>query len=82
PPPQQQSLPIPQPVPQTPTAPQTDKTPPATPSNLPMIDGITYQHHDSFVVATGKVYDKKELLKAVGFKWNKDQKNWYKELTH
>jgi len=82
PPPQQQSLPIPQPVPQTQTAPQTDQTPPATPSNLPIIDGITYQQHDSFVVATGKVYDKKELLKAVGFKWNKDQKNWYKELTH
>jgi hypothetical protein len=35
------------------------------------------------VVATGsKLYDKKELLKSAGFKWNKDQKNWYKEMTH
>jgi len=78
----QQSAPISQPAPQTPTTPQTSQAPPATPSNLPMIDGVTYQHHDSIVVATGKVYDKKELLKAVGFKWNKENKNWYKELTH
>ena len=60
--------------------------PPSEPANsasLPKIDGITHQHHDCIVIAMGKVFDKKELLKAVGFKWNKEQKNWYKDLiTH
>jgi hypothetical protein len=54
---------------------------PANSASLPKIDGITYQHHDSIVIAMGKVFDKKELLKAVGFRWNKEQKNWYKDLT-
>ena len=69
-----------------PTLPPTAETQPAPPeptnsSSLPKIDGITYEHHDSIIIAMGKVFDKKELLKAVGFKWNKDQKNWYKDLT-
>jgi len=59
---------------------------------LPFVGSIQYQMRQGnysglpgwsvCVVASGKVYDKKELLKAVGFKWNKDNKNWYKELTH
>jgi hypothetical protein len=69
-----------------PTLPPTAETQPAPPeptnsAPLPKIDGITYEHHDSIIIAMGKVFDKKELLKAVGFKWNKDQKNWYKDLT-
>jgi len=69
-----------------PTLPPTTETEPAPPeptdsASLPKIDGITYEHHDSIIIAMGKVFDKKELLKAVGFKWNKDQKNWYKDLT-
>jgi hypothetical protein len=70
-----------------PTLPPTDQSQPAPPpepahtASLPKIDGITYQHQDSIIIAMGKVFDKKELLKAVGFKWNKDQKNWYKDLT-
>jgi len=56
---------------------------PANPASLPKIAGIEYQQFDNFVVAVGnKLFDKKELLKSAGFKWNKDQKNWYKELTH
>jgi len=51
--------------------------------SLPKIAGIDYQQFDGFVVAVGnKLFDKKELLKSAGFKWNKEQKNWYKELTH
>ena len=69
-----------------PTLPPTAQSQPAPPettnsASLPKIDGITYEHHDSIIIAMGKVFDKKELLKAVGFKWNKDQKNWYKDLT-
>jgi hypothetical protein len=70
-----------------PTLPPTAKSQPDHPpepsnsASLPKIDGITYEHHDSIIIAMGKVFDKKELLKAVGFKWNKDQKNWYKDLT-
>jgi hypothetical protein len=69
-----------------PTLPPTAQSQPALPeptnsASLPKIDGITYEHHDSIIIAMGKVFDKKELLKAVGFKWNKDQKNWYKDLT-
>jgi hypothetical protein len=61
---------------------QPDHPPePSNSASLPKIDGITYEHHDSIIIAMGKVFDKKELLKAVGFKWNKDQKNWYKDLT-
>jgi len=60
--------------------------PPETSSlpNLPMIDGIEYQYLDGFIIATGKgTYDKKDLLKSVGFKWAKEQKTWRKELmTH
>ncbi|MBA3006693.1 MAG: hypothetical protein KJ900_05265 [Proteobacteria bacterium] len=80
--PKQQALPTSQPVQPAPepTTPVTPQTLPA--ADLPMIDGITYQHHDSIVVAMGKVYDKKELLKASGFRWNKEQKNWFKEMTH
>jgi hypothetical protein len=66
--PAQDSLIPPQPVPQ---------------ASLPKIAGIEYQQFDGFVVAVGnKLFDKKELLKSAGFKWNKEQKNWYKELTH
>ena len=70
--------------PTLPSTTQSEPVPQPEPTNsasLPKIDGITYEHHDSIIIAMGKVFDKKELLKAVGFKWNKDQKNWYKDLT-
>ena len=87
----QQSLPASSPQPelpqsesQPPVQSQPDPPPePANPASLPKIAGIEYQQFDNFVVAVGnKLFDKKELLKSAGFKWNKDQKNWYKELTH
>ncbi len=87
----QQSLPasspqleLPQSESQPPVQSQPDPPPePANPASLPKIAGIEYQQFDGFVVAVGnKLFDKKELLKSAGFKWNKDNKNWYKELTH
>ena len=75
---------LPQSESQPPVQSQPDPPPePANPASLPKIAGIEYQQFDNFVVAVGnKLFDKKELLKSAGFKWNKDQKNWYKELTH
>ena len=53
----------------------------ATNDELPKIAGIKYQRRDGIVVAIGNSFDKKELLKSAGFKWDKSGKNWYKEVT-
>ncbi len=53
----------------------------ATHDELPKIAGIKYQRRDGIVVAIGNSFDKKELLKSAGFKWDKSGKNWYKEVT-
>jgi hypothetical protein len=53
----------------------------ATNNELPKIAGIKYQQRDGIVVAIGNSFDKKELLKSAGFKWDKSEKNWYKEVT-
>ncbi len=50
-------------------------------NELPKISGIKYQRRDGIVVAVGNSFDKKELLKSAGFKWDKSGKNWYKEVT-
>ncbi|MEA2115162.1 MAG: hypothetical protein U9P36_07240 [Thermodesulfobacteriota bacterium] len=50
-------------------------------NELPKIAGIKYQRRDGIVVAVGNSFDKKELLKSAGFKWDKSGKNWYKEVT-
>jgi len=65
-----------QPVQQSETTKNTD-----TKSELPKIAGIKYQRRNGVVVAVGNAYDKKELLKSAGFKWDKSGKNWFKELT-
>ena len=50
-------------------------------NDLPKIAGIKYQHRDGIVVALGNSFDKKELLKSAGFRWDKSGKNWFKEIT-
>ena len=50
-------------------------------SDLPKIAGINYQHRDGIVIAVGNSFDKKDLLKSAGFKWDKSDKNWYKEVV-
>jgi len=50
---------------------------------LPKIDGVSYKNVQAedgrmCVVAKGNTLDKKELLKAAGFKWNSQQKVWWK----
>jgi len=59
--------------------PETGKT--VGNNELPKIAGIKYQRRDGIVVAVGNSFDKKELLKSAGFKWDKSGKNWYKEVT-
>ena len=49
--------------------------------NLPKIAGIKYQQRNGIVVATGNAYDKRELLKSAGFRWDKSDKYWFKEVS-
>jgi hypothetical protein len=56
------------------TADQSDK-----PSAMPKIAGVTFENRQGVIVAIGdKLYDKKELLKAAGFQWDKSEKAWMK----
>ncbi len=50
-------------------------------NDLPKIAGIEYQRKDGIIIAVGNSFDKKELLKSAGFKWDKSDKNWFKEVT-
>jgi hypothetical protein len=47
----------------------------------PQIAGVEIQRVDNRFVASGKVFEKKELLKAAGFKWDKANKTWFKETA-
>lgn len=49
-------------------------------ADLPKIAGIDYHQKDGIIIAVGSSFDKKELLKSAGFKWNKSDKNWFKEI--
>ena len=51
--------------------------------SLPKLDGVSYKNVQAddgrmCVVATGSTLEKKELLRAAGFKWNPQQKLWWK----
>jgi hypothetical protein len=49
---------------------------------LPKIAGISYENRQGVIVAIGEhLYDKKELLKAAGFRWDKTVKNWMKQAA-
>ena len=51
-------------------------------SAMPKIAGVTFEDHQGVIVAVGeRLYDKKELLKAAGFQWNKEEKSWMKKVT-
>ena len=50
-------------------------------SGLPKIDGIKYQRRNGIIVAVGNSFDKKELLKSAGFRWDGAGKHWYKETA-
>jgi len=49
------------------------------PSVMPKIAGVTFENRQGVIVAIGdRLYDKKELLKAAGFQWDKSEKTWMK----
>ncbi|MGB3222954.1 MAG: hypothetical protein WBB23_09145 [Desulforhopalus sp.] len=48
--------------------------------DLPEIAGVDYQRKDGIIIAVGKVYEKRDLLKSAGFKWDKKDKSWFKDV--
>jgi hypothetical protein len=62
-----------------PVAPAGEKAPVST---MPKISGVTFEHRQGMVVAIGEhLFDKKELLKAAGFQWDKTGKAWLKKAA-
>ena len=50
--------------------------------DLPKIAGVTFEHRQGVILAMGEhLYDKKELLKAAGFRWDKTGKAWLKKAA-
>ena len=58
----------------------TTSSKPAT--AMPKIAGVTFEDRQGVIVALGdRLYDKKELLKAAGFQWDKSEKTWMKKAA-
>lgn len=60
--------------------------PPANQSDssttLPKIAGVTFEQRQGVIIAIGDhLFDKKELLKAAGFQWDKTGKTWMKKAA-
>ena len=60
--------------------------PPANQSDpsatLPKIAGVTFENRQGVIIAIGDhLFDKKELLKAAGFQWDKTGKTWMKQAA-
>ena len=50
--------------------------------DLPKIAGVTFEHRQGVILAMGEhLYDKKALLKAAGFQWDKTGKAWLKKAA-
>ena len=74
--------------PSTPSPPPTSQPPGPPPVgsdptvDLPKIAGVTFEHRQGVILAMGEhLYDKKELLKAAGFQWDKTGKAWLKKAA-
>ena len=71
------------------TPPPPSSQPPSPPPvgsdptvDLPKIAGVTFEHRQGVILAMGEhLYDKKELLKAAGFQWDKTGKAWLKKAA-
>jgi hypothetical protein len=49
---------------------------------MPKIAGVTFEDRQGVIVAIGdRLFDKKELLKAAGFQWDKTEKAWMKKAA-
>jgi hypothetical protein len=85
PPPSTQSNPQPKTKPAASTTSQPAE-PPANQSDpsatLPKIAGVSFEHRQGVIIAIGDhLFDKKELLKAAGFQWDKTGKTWMKQAA-
>jgi hypothetical protein len=58
-----------------------DQRDPST-TTLPKIAGVTFENRQGLIIAIGDhLFDKKELLKAAGFQWDKTGKSWLKKAA-
>jgi hypothetical protein len=82
-PPVTQSIPHPKTNPSSrsqPTEPPTNQGDPS--ATLPKIAGVSFEHRQGLIIAIGDhLFDKKELLKAAGFQWDKTGKTWIKQAA-
>ena len=71
------------PSPAKPSQPAAQPPAEANPNiDLPKIAGVTFEHRQGVILAMGEhLYDKKELLKAAGFQWDKTGKTWLKKAA-
>ena len=78
------------PAPQPKTKPSSSTSQPAeAPANqsdpsatLPKIAGVSFENRQGVIIAIGDhLFDKKELLKAAGFQWDKTGKTWMKQAA-
>ena len=82
--------PVTQSNPQPKTKPTSTTSQPAEPpvnqsdpsAILPKIAGVTFENRQGVIIAIGDhLFDKKELLKAAGFQWDKTGKTWMKQAA-
>ena len=84
----QPPAPLPTPQPKTKPA-STTSQPTESPAiqgdpsaTMPKIAGVTFEHRQGVIIAIGDhLFDKKELLKAAGFQWDKTGKTWIKQAA-
>ena len=58
------------------------RKPSDTLADLPKIAGINFEQRQGTIIALGeRLFDKKELLKAAGFQWDKTGKTWLKKAA-
>jgi hypothetical protein len=49
-------------------------------TGLPKVAGVQYRREGNLIIADGKTFQSKGLLKGAGFRWNLRKKAWVKEL--
>lgn len=49
--------------------------------NLPQLEGVSYERQGNVIIAKGKTFSVKGLLKNSGFKWDKDLNSWAMYLS-
>ncbi len=50
-------------------------------TQLPQLDGVKYEEKEGKIVAVGNTMQKRQALKAAGFKWDPREQYWYKKAA-